>query len=70
MKKQEKLQLLRNFKEIPLIENVIRPLLEKIGRQEDRKIGRWENSWLVGKGSEGRSLGVRVVLEDSGSVNQ
>ena len=31
MKKQKKLQLLRNFKEIPLIENVIRPLLEKMG---------------------------------------
>jgi hypothetical protein len=31
MKKQEKLQLLRNFKEIPLIKNVIRLLLEKMG---------------------------------------
>ena len=33
MKKQEKLQFLRNFKETPLIENVIRPLLEKMGFQ-------------------------------------
>jgi hypothetical protein len=33
MKKKEKLQLLRNFKEKPLIENVIRPLLEKMGFQ-------------------------------------
>jgi HEAT repeat protein len=31
MKKQEKLQLLRKFKEKPLIDNVIIPLLEKMG---------------------------------------
>jgi hypothetical protein len=33
MKKQEKLQFLRNFKETALIENVIRPLFEKMGFQ-------------------------------------
>lgn len=31
MKKQEKLQLLRKFKEKPLIDNVILPLFEKMG---------------------------------------